>query len=406
VTPTVVDSDDRAEPAAVGDLTDVHAPAPSLILSPCVPTSPAQRLGAFDQQSRRDSEHAARRRAAELGRDLLRLGWAWGRVGEWLGVAGRTIRHWCFRLLDRLRPACPLGRPATRSSREQRNAVIDLLDEFGPQFGVPALRECFPAMSRAELDDLVKRYRRVWRERHRQPLRVLEWPIPGRVWAIDFAEPPAPVDGRFGHLLAVRDLATGMPLLWRPVEAATASEATDGLAGLFAEHGPPLVLKSDNGSHFTGGAVPDLLAAHWVEHLLSPPYWPRYNGAVEAGIHALKDRTAARAARAGHPGFWTQDDTAGALAETAELARPHGPAGPSPAAAWTARVPIPAAERDAFAARVGHQSTCGLPVGEVWSGPEVARAAIRHALEERGYLQYRRRRILPPITGRNAASHP
>ena len=59
---------------------------------------------------------------------------------------------------------------------------------------------------------------------------------------------------------------------------------------VFAEHGPPLVLKSDNGSHFTGGNFPDLLAAHRVEHLLSPPYWPRYNGAVEAGIHALKDR--------------------------------------------------------------------------------------------------------------------
>ena len=402
----MADSDDRAEPAAVGDLIDVRAPAPSLIHSPAGPTTPAQRHGPFGQQPRREHEDAVRRRAAEVSRGLLDLGWTRAWIADRLRVAGRTLRHWCCQLLDRPRPACPLGRPAVRSSRDARNAVIDLLDELGPQVGVPALRECFPALSRAELDDLLRRYRRVWRERHRQPLRVLHWPVPGRVWAIDFAEPPAPIDGRFGHLLAVRDLASGTPLLWRPVTAATASEAAAGLTELFAEHGPPLVLKSDNGSHFTGGAVPDRLAAHRVEHLLSPPYWPRYNGAIEAGIHALKERTAARAARAGHPGFWTWDDTAGAVAEAAVLARPHGPAGPSPAAAWQARPAISGDERAAFGAAVAARIACGPSAGAVWSEPEVARRAIRLALEERGYLQYRRRRILPPITGRTAASNP
>lgn len=377
---------------------------PSSLATP--PTTPAQRRGAFEQQVRREEENTVRRRAAAAGRVLLGLGWAWSRIVDLLKVTDRTLRHWCGRLLDRLAPACPLGRPRVRSSRAERNAVIDLLDELGPQVGVPTLRECFPAMNCAELTDLLRRYRRVWRERHRRPLRVLCWPVPGRVWAIDFAEPPAPIDGRFGYLLAVRDLASGRSLLWRPVEAATADEAAAGLAGLFTEHGPPLVLKSDNGSHFTGGAMPDLLAAHRVAHLLSPPYWPRYNGAIEAGIHALKDRTAARAARAGHPGFWTWDDTAGAVVEAAEQAHLRGPAGPNPAAVWSARAPIPAAERDAFAACVRQQLTCGQPVGKVWSGPEVARRAIRLALEERGYLQYRRRRILPPITGRMAASNP
>lgn len=340
-----------------------------------------------------------------MGRVLLGLGWAWSRIADLMRVADRTLRHWCSRVLDRLCPASPLGRPRVRSSREQRNAAIDLLDELGPQVGVPTLRACFPSMSRAELDELIRRYRHVWRERNRQPLRVLSWPVPGRVWAIDFAEPPAPIDGRFGYLLAARDLATGMPLLWRPVEAATAEEAAAGLADLFAEHGAPLVLKSDNGSHFTGGHVPDLLAAHGVAHLLSPPYWPRYNGAIEAGIGALKDRTAARAARAGHAGYWTWDDTAGALREAADLARPHGPTGPSPNAVWHARPPIATDERAVFTATVRGQNACGAVADGVWSEPEVARRAIRLALEERGYLQYRRRRILPPITGQSAANN-
>jgi len=346
-----------------------------------------------------------RRRTAEAGRGLLDLGRTWAWIAGQLRVAGRTLRDWCRNLLDGLRPTRSLGRPARRSPRDERNAVIDLLDELGPQVGMPTLRACFPAMSRAELADLLRRYRRVWRERNRQPLRILDWPTPGRVWAIDFAEPPAPIDGHFGYLLAARDLASGMPLLWRPVEAATAVQATDALAGLFAEHGPPLVLKTDNGSHFAGRVVVELLAAHGVAHLLSPPRWPRYNGAIEAGIHALKDRTAARAARAGHPGHWTTDDLAGALAEAAELARPRGPTGPSPAVVWQARPSISTDERAAFGAAVAAQIACDRPAGAVWSEPEVARRAIRLALEERGYLQYRRRLILPPITGPKAASN-
>lgn len=193
----------------------------------------------------------------------------------------------------------PLGRPLIRSPRDQRNAVIHFLDEFGPQVGLPTLRECFPEMCRAELENLLTRYRCVWRERNREPLRVLHWPVAGRVWAIDYAEPPSPIEGRWNYLLAARDLASGMQLLWLPVEAATGANAASALDTLFAVHGAPLVLKSDNGGHFCCPAVQDLLRDHQVESLLSPPHWPRYNGAIEAGIGGLKTRTNARAARAG-----------------------------------------------------------------------------------------------------------
>ena len=95
------------------------------------------------------------------------------------------------------------------SSRAQRNAVVHYLDEYGPGVGLPALREAFCGMARAELGEILKRYRRVWRKRHRQPIHVLCWSAAGTVWAIDFAEPVAPIDGVFGSLLAVRDLASG-----------------------------------------------------------------------------------------------------------------------------------------------------------------------------------------------------
>ncbi len=53
------------------------------------------------------------------------------------------------------------------------------------------------------------------------------------------------------------------------------------LEQLFAQHGAPLVLKRDNGSNLAGGEVDELLDAHGVIALNSPPHYPAYNGAIE-----------------------------------------------------------------------------------------------------------------------------
>jgi transposase InsO family protein len=113
------------------------------------------------------------------------------------------------------------------------------------------------------------------------------------VWAVDFnfTGPRPAIAGRYRYLLAVRDLASGRQLMWRPVEAATGEVARDALAALFAEHGAPVVLKCDNGSAFTSAVVEEMLAEHEVAGLFTPPHWPRYNGSVEAGIGSLKERT-------------------------------------------------------------------------------------------------------------------
>ena len=66
---------------------------------------------------------------------------------------------------------------------------------------------------------------------------------------------------------------------------------------LQTDNGAPLVLKSDNGSAFVAEALQGWLRAAGVEALFSPPRLPAYNGSCEAGIGALKDRTAARASR-------------------------------------------------------------------------------------------------------------
>src|SRR5262249_37199009 len=146
-------------------------------------------------------------------------------------------------------------------------------------------------------------------------LAVLSWLRVGAVWAADFSWPPHPVEGRYPRMLSVRDLASGYQLCWRPVSGETAEVAAGVLAGPFIEHGPPLVLKTDNGSGLRAAGVQTLLEAHRVQVLFSPARTPEYNGAIESAIGAVKGRTEERAERRGSAGAWTWEDAEGARQE-------------------------------------------------------------------------------------------
>src|SRR4029077_15745790 len=145
------------------------------------------------------------------------------------------------------------------SGAPQQQAVVGLLHQRGPGLSVATLPEQFPAMARNELTEILHCYRQVWRFQHRRAPHVLRWLRPGTVWAMDFAEPPRPIDGRFDYLLAVRDLASGRQLLWRPVEAENAEVVIRELTPLFMSHGAPWVLKTDNGSAFIADPLASFL---------------------------------------------------------------------------------------------------------------------------------------------------
>ena len=89
-------------------------------------------------------------------------------------------------------PPAPLGRPPADSGPDQQQAAYDWLNQIGPGIGVPALRQQFPAMARAERTELLRCYRELWQAEHSQTRHVLRWQRPGTVWAMDFAEAPAP----------------------------------------------------------------------------------------------------------------------------------------------------------------------------------------------------------------------
>jgi hypothetical protein len=194
--------------------------------SPAAKIAGCNRRGPAKQRPRRERERRLRSNLVDFTHWTGGHGWSLPDIAELLNLSPRTLRQW---RLDAARPVQPLGRPTLRSSCGDRNEVLALIDELGPRIGVPTLQICCPHMSRAELTDLLQRYRRVWRARRKQPLHVLHWLVPGAVWAIDFAEAPQPIDGLDRYLLAVRDLASGQQLLWRPLRSPSALETIPAL---------------------------------------------------------------------------------------------------------------------------------------------------------------------------------
>jgi len=308
-----------------------------------------------------------------------------------------------------------LGRPVSRSDIGQRQKVVEFLVQQGPTTAVSTLRGAFPAASRAELTHMLQRYRRVLRKRYHDTGLTCGWPVPGRVWAMDFAEPSElggaeslpPVDGLYPYLLAVRDLASGYQLAWLPVEALTAEAVVQTLSFLFACHGAPLVLKCDNGSAFIAERTKVFLEEMGVMALFSPPHYPPYNGAIEAGIGSLKNRTARHAARHGRFGFWAWEDVEAARWEANIIARPHGLRGVAASQVWQAREPISPLERTRFELTVARHgfdlraeptSANGNQLDH-WQRSEIDRKTLTRALVEHAYLLVTRRRI--PLTNKS-----
>jgi transposase InsO family protein len=314
--------------------------------------SAAHRRGSAWQQPRRALEQAVRAQAVAFQHWAAAQGLSHIDSAACLGLSLRTLRQW-DQASARLRLALlARGRPVRRSPRATRLEVLEVLASVGPGVGLAVLHGQFPDLPRAELADLLQRYRRVWRRRYQQAPHVLHWAQPGTVWAMDYAAPPLPLEEGFTDLLAVRDLASGQQLLWLPVAQPTAATTVAALLWLFTLYGTPLVLKMDNGAPFIAAATRTLLAQWQVLRLYSPPRLPQYNGAIEAGIGALKARTHYQASRRGHPDEWTRADTAAAQEQANTLGRPAGAHAPTPAQRWVQRHVVTRAERAVFQATV------------------------------------------------------
>ncbi|MBN2194574.1 MAG: transposase family protein [Polyangiaceae bacterium] len=360
-----------------------------------------ERRGPASQEDRRAAEWAVKMAAVQSWRNADLAGLTWKARGEALGVPDRTLRHWDLQSRTRLFPFVIRGRRTIRSPLELREDALLLLALLGPHIGVPSLHPLVQHMGHRELQDLVRRWKRLDRFAERRGLMRLIWKVPGTVWALDHTEPPEPIDGVYPYILSVRDLASGFTLAWLPVRDMTAATTNAVLAELFLMHGAPLVLKADGGP-WGKAAETDVFLGDWgVMKFLSPPRYPGYNGAIEAGIRWGKTWTGEQAAQHGRPEAWTSDDCKAARREANTRRRPRRLGGLTPQEAWDGRTPPTPGDRlfflQTYASSWEELQAHHLEENQGGLGARalaaVERKAIIRALGACGLLEYRRRHV-------------
>jgi hypothetical protein len=347
------------------------------------------------QRPRRAREASARRVRVAASGAARQAGLSAQAAAQALGVSARTLRRWS----RRAEAVLPRGRPVRRAGRKERQAVLSWLVEVGGRVGLAALRVRFPGVPAAELADLLGRFKGSWGWRHGELACALRWTRAGSVWAVDFVKPPQVIAERYGRVLAIRDLGSGMQLAWEAVADESASSAAEVLRQVAAAAGAPLVVKNDNGSAFRSGLWRGLVAGLGSWLLYSPAYCPGYNGSVEAGNKSLKRRTEAIAAAAGRPGGWRLEDLEGARQEANARGRPRG-SKVSPAVAWECRERVTGSERELFREQMeavaATERAEARQEEEARSEESVLRSVFRRVLVALGYLVLKWRRI--PLT--------
>lgn len=145
-----------------------------------------------------------------------------------------------------------------------------------------------------------KRIRRLWQRHRLQVRRVvrkrtqrvrperLEAAYPSHSWAYDFLE-DARSDGTPLRILTVMDEFTREGLAVDVALTTSAERVIGVLTGLFAQHGAPMYLRSDNGAEFVATTIQVWLAQSGVQTLYIEPGKPWQNGKEEPFNGTLRD---------------------------------------------------------------------------------------------------------------------
>ena len=115
------------------------------------------------------------------------------------------------------------------------------------------------------------------------PIQPWEWPE--RPWSrlhVDYAGPLR------GHMFLVVVDAYSKWMEVRPVKSATSAATISQLRAIFATHGIPELLVSDNGSAFTSSEFEEFMRLNRIRHTTSAPYHPATNGLAERVVQTFK----------------------------------------------------------------------------------------------------------------------
>jgi len=91
-----------------------------------------------------------------------------------------------------------------------------------------------------------------------------------------------------GHMFLVLVDAHSKWMEVKAVKAATSASTISQLRSIFATHGIPELLVSDNGSVFTSSEFEEFMRLNGIRHTTSAPYHPATNGLAERAVQTFK----------------------------------------------------------------------------------------------------------------------
>ena len=171
-----------------------------------------------------------------------------------------------------------------------RNKIANELHEAHPGITrMKALARSFvwrPQIDK-DLEELVKNRNGFQSTRHLPPVAPLqprEWPQ--GPWARVYADYVGPFMNKYFLLLVD---AHSKWIEVRPVNNATSTVTVDQLCLIFATHGLPEMLVTDNGTVFTSEEFNRFTKQNGIHHVGLAPYYPASNDLVERAVQTFKD---------------------------------------------------------------------------------------------------------------------
>jgi len=238
-----------------------------------------------------------------LDRVKQQVRWPYRHLCESVGLPYASLRRWKHRLAQG-EPALFKPGPHKVGPLRLEELHMDLCclkhgRQRSPGFG-RLYRQYQDQISRRDLRALMRAVRRELDQQRQAELRHITWQVPGLVWSLDDAEL-----ARFAHhklyLHQVQDLASRYKFTPWVGEQILGETVALHREQLFLQHGPPLVLKRDNGSALNQQSVEEVLARYRVIPLNSPPYYPPYNGGMECAVRELKTPLVEKILTSGSP---------------------------------------------------------------------------------------------------------
>ena len=117
----------------------------------------------------------------------------------------------------------------------------------------------------------------------RAPVHPWEWPE--CVWSCVHVDSAGPFEGSM-FLLVVDTYSKWMEVV--PIRHATSQTTIDKLRVIFAIHGLPEMLVSDNGTSFTSAEFQEFVSSNAIRHVLTSPYYPASKRLTEKAVQTFK----------------------------------------------------------------------------------------------------------------------